>query len=646
MFTFSMRAPRSANNGPRRKTSIRQATIVALAIPLLLPSFACFAVGEKTPQLHMLPGLHASGAAIVDDAGQPVILRGCNLGNWLLNELWMMEVRHDGDPKDQWQLEELLQQRFGAVEKDRLMDLFRENWIRQRDFDIIKTWGFNVVRLPFYYGLLEDDAEPGQLRPDAFKWLDRAIEMATRDGVYVIIDMHGAPGGQSTDQCTGHSGQNKLWLPENQKRADFLWRKIAGRYKDSTTVAAYDLLNEPYGNYGNDPPDPTIVAMMDKLVRTIRGVDQKHLIFCAGSIRGIAMYGSPASRSWENVGYTEHFYPGVFGGSPTVETHARFISRDLRAKADLLMEWQVPFLAGEFNVVFERAGGSAMMRRYYDVFASYGWAGTMWSYKLVNAQGGFHPDNWYMVTNRDKLTIPALRTASKDEIEQFFKTLGTMEYAQDDELRAALTSKNAPTLALRESPVIPKPAPQDQPPDGWKSSDLGEPFVKGGQRVMGKDGMELFGAGRDVYEGTDECHFVSRPADDHFDLSASVTPPLDTHTYAKAGLMYRTSLKADAPLVIVCLFPDGTCTFAFRRQAGARITESSLPPPGKAHALRLVRAGSHFEAAALDADSKPFATQSVDLPELADTKGDVGLFVLSHEGLQLSKAAFTHIQFR
>jgi len=625
---------------------LRSATFAAGFISLMLSSFECSAGDEKSRQSAALPWLHASGAAIIDDAGQRVILRGCNLGNWLLNELWMMEVRHDGYPKDQWQLEELLQQRFGVGEKDRLMDLFRENWIQPRDFEIIKSWRFNVVRLPFYYGLLEDDAKPGQLRPDAFKWLDRAVDMAGRAGVYVILDMHGAPGGQSTDQCTGHSGQNKLWLEQNQKRAQFLWRKIAERYKDSTTVAAYDLLNEPYGNYGNDPPDSAIVATMNQLVRTIREVDQKHLIFCAGSIRGIAMYGPPASRGWENVGYTEHFYPGLFGGSPTVETHARFISRDLRTKAQLLKEWDVSFLVGEFNVVFERAGGSAMMRRYYDIFASNGWAATMWSYKIVKAEGGCHPDNWYMVTNRDKLSIPALRTASKDEIEQFFKTLGTMEYAQDDELRAALTSSEPPALVLHEYPVVPKPAPQHQPPDGWKGADLGDPFVKGGQRVIAKDGLELFGAGRDVYEGADECHFVSRTADSHFNLSATVTPPFDTHTYAKAGLMYRASLQADAPLVMLCLFPDGTCTFAYRAHAGTRITEARLAPPDKARALRLVRAGSHFEATALDTGGQPVATQVVDIPELAEAKGDLGFFVLSHEILQLSKATFADIQLR
>lgn len=588
--------------------------------------------------------LHQQGTSIAGENGA-VCLKGVNLGNWLLNEMWMMEMWRPGDPKDQWQMEELLTQRFGAQEKDRLLDVFRENWVHPRDFAIIKSWGFNVIRLPFNYTLLQDDATPDRLRPDAFRWLDRAIEMATRAGVYVILDMHGAPGGQSTDQCTGHGGQNKLWDLENRKRTAFLWRKIAEHYQHSPTIAAYDLLNEPYFNYKGENDDATLLDTMDELVRAIREVDPRHLIFCAGSLRGIGMYGPPSSRGWENVGYTEHFYPGVYGGERTTDTHARFISRDLRAKAELLRRWKAPFLAGEFNVVYDKAGGAAMMRRYYDVFAGYGWAAAMWTYKMVKHDGGRHPDNWYMVTNRDPLSIPEFRTASRDEIESFFKTLGTMEYAQDEGLRAALTSRNAPVLALREYPIISWPAPQDTLMDGWKSVDLGNPLLTGGQRVLAGTGVELFGGGRDVFEGNDECHFVWREAEDHFDLGANVTPPFDTHTYAKAGLMYRTSLKADAPIAMVCLLPDGTCTFAFRRQAGARITETRLLFSGKAQALRLVRDRAHFEATAVDRAGKPLATQSADMPEFVAAKGQAGIFVLSHEPMLLSQASFTNIEF-
>ena len=84
---------------------------------------------------------------------------------------------------------------------------------------------------------------------------------------------------------------------------------------------------------------------------------------------------------------TEHFYPGIFGGTASLETHARFIGQDLGERRALLDQWQVPYYVGEFNVVFDSAGGADMMRRYFDIFKEHGWAATLWSYKLVKRDG-------------------------------------------------------------------------------------------------------------------------------------------------------------------------------------------------------------------------------------------------------------------
>jgi len=51
-----------------------------------------------------------------------------------------------------------------------------------------------------------------------------------------------------------------------------------------------------------------------------------------------------------------------------------------------------------------------------------------------------------MVTNRNDLEIPHFRTSSRKEIEDFFKAMGTMEYAQNEELHNALTSRQPPAL--------------------------------------------------------------------------------------------------------------------------------------------------------------------------------------------------------
>ncbi len=590
-----------------------------------------------------LPFLHGSGTAIVDSGGQPVLLRGCNLGNWLLIEPWMLGILDQAGVHDQSQVESALAARFGESEKKRLLDLYRENWITPRDFDRIKAWDFNVVRLPFHCDFLLDESRPGELKPDAFRWLDHAVSMARQAGIYVILDLHGAPGGQSLDGVTGKAGRNQFWTPENRRRGAFLWQKVAEHFAAEPTVAAYDLLNEPYGTMNNENHDADLVGAMEEMVQAIRRVDAKHLIFCAGSWRGIGAYGSPESHHWQNVGFTEHFYPGVFDGVPTLETHARFLGADLEARASLLKRWNAPYFVGEFNVVFDAAGGAAMMRRYFDVFQSHGWAGTFWSYKLLNREGGVHPNHWYMLTNRQPLTPPNFAADSVARIEEFCRSLGTMDYAEADDLHAALGAKTPPPLLLGKYTPVVLPD-RREPLPGWTDADIGGAFPEGGSTVVGPQQVQVFGGGRDVYEINDDFHFVSRPAETSFRLQAEVGLPVATHIHAKAGLMFRASNAPDAPLVMINLKPGGQCIFGSRTRPGAKIVETQVRFDAGACTLRLTRHGAAFEASALDRAGTVLGTRSVELPDLP-TAGVAGLFVLSHDAMQLSEATFGKVKY-
>ncbi len=585
-----------------------------------------------------LPFLRASGTEIVNEDDKPIVLRGCNLGNWLLMEPWMLGL---SGLRDQSQIEKALTERFGEDEKKRLLNLFRENWITPRDFEIIKSWDFNVVRLPFNCNLLEDESNPGQLKPDAFHWLDQAVDMAEKAGIYVILDMHAAPGGQSLDGITGQAGRNQFWKPENRKRGAFIWQKIAEHFRDNPTVAAYDLLNEPFGMMNSDNHDADLVGAMDQLVQAIRKVDEKHLIFVAGSLRGIEMYGDPRSHGWKNVAFTEHFYPGVYGGTASLETHARFIQCNLAERLSLLEKWNVPYLAGEFNVVFDRAGGADMMRRYFDEFEKPRWAATLWAYKLLKADGGAHPDHWYMVTNKEPLKLPRFSADSREELSKFCESLSSMPYAQATELRDALTSASPAPLILGKYSPIELPGSPVSLKD-WTDTSVGNSFPKGGHTA--NDGsVDVFGGGRDIYEGNDEFHFVARSQSGAFNLTAQVTAPANTNEFAKSGLMFRATAAANAPFVMVNLYPTGKCAFAYRQRPGERITEQQVRFDPDVVALRLARRGATFQAAAFDSNGKELNSKTIDLAAL-ENEGKLGFFVLSHDAMILSEAKFSNIK--
>ena len=78
--------------------------------------------------------LKTDGAKWVKSNGDQVCLKGTNLGNWLVQEFWMMGQGGNG-VHDQCTLEAKLTERFGYGEKERLIKLFRDNWIKERDFD-------------------------------------------------------------------------------------------------------------------------------------------------------------------------------------------------------------------------------------------------------------------------------------------------------------------------------------------------------------------------------------------------------------------------------------------------------------------------------------------------------------------------------
>ena len=198
------------------------------------------AFGASSAHAERLSYLTPEGIAFVDEAGDPVILRGVNFGNWLLLEMWM-QASFDGRIPDQHSLEEVLASRFGEAEKDRLMEVWRSNLITERDFQLLSEYDFNVIRLPFWHTLMEEDDAPFQLKPNAFDWLDQALDWANEHGIYVILDLHGAPGAQGWEHHTGQEGRNELWSSQqNQDRTVWLWRQIAERYRDRSNIAAFD----------------------------------------------------------------------------------------------------------------------------------------------------------------------------------------------------------------------------------------------------------------------------------------------------------------------------------------------------------------------------------------------------------------------
>jgi glucan 1,3-beta-glucosidase len=525
----------------------------------------------------------ASGSKLVDPNGSTINLKGCNLGNYLMLESWMfggtLGVGPDHSFRDGVFVYRTLQQRFGEERCGHLIELYRDGWITPRDMEMIKSFGFNVVRLPFDYRLVQADRPPFAIKPDAFHWLDHAVDMADAAGIYVILDLHGTPGGQSLEAHTGEAGRDHLWnSEEDQKRTVEVWRAVADHFKDRGAVAAYDLINEPYGNHREDCR-PVLARLMPDIYQAIRSTGDQHVVFFPGAFNGgIAFYGNPHGRGMTNVGFTQHFYPGMFGSKAALETQARVLTQELPAKRDYADEIASPYYVGEFNVVLDSENPWRVMRAYYDRFAEYDWPSTMWSYKLISTKGGMGPDAWYMVTNAGPLPSLDLDNSSYKDFENFFTDLATTLLVTNGRLLDALTTQRPARLYLAQYPRLPTASPRDPPPsqpEGYTSIDLGG-ATPGYTEVLDDGGVLIMGGGSDIFGATDSCRFVSHP--EHggsADARATILSFVDSAEFAKAGVMARwgESDHPEAAMAMVNVFPDGTVALISRRRTGAGAVE-------------------------------------------------------------------------
>lgn len=113
------------------------------------------------------------------------------------------------------------------------------NFITEPDFEKIASWGLDHVRLPIDYNILEN--EDGTYKEDGFQCIERALEMAEKNGLHTVIDLH-KTAGFSFDFGEKESG---FFESEKfQERFYRLWEELAKRFGNRPDKAAFELLNE------------------------------------------------------------------------------------------------------------------------------------------------------------------------------------------------------------------------------------------------------------------------------------------------------------------------------------------------------------------------------------------------------------------
>jgi endoglucanase len=255
--------------------------------------------------------LHTSGLRIVNGDGDTVLLRGIGLGGWMLQEGYMLQTSDFANA--QHEIKEKIEELIGTENTDTFYSAWLENYIRKADIDSMKAWGFNSVRLPMHYNLftlpVEDEPVPGENT-----WLDRGYELTDsllswceQNEIYLILDLHAAPGGQGSESSISDYNPEypSLWESKaNRDKTVALWKILAERYAGETWIGGYDLINEPNWNL---PGNTMLRQLYVEITDSIRQADTNHIIFIEGN--WFANDFNNLSSPWDdNMVYSPHKY--------------------------------------------------------------------------------------------------------------------------------------------------------------------------------------------------------------------------------------------------------------------------------------------------------------------------------------------------
>ena len=347
--------------------------IVAFAGWLLVPVPALTASvppatrpsGETRP-----PWLSVNRAQVVDEEGRAVILRGFNVDA-------LLEATVHPSPLD------------------------------TTDAQLMQAWGFDVVRLPIAWSLIEP--HEGVFDTAYLERIAAAVRLLTAHGLYVVLDMHflgwspvyggsGAPAwatvGGIPDPAWGPMPSLERFMSPaiNVSTAYFwfssdwqdqylaAWRFVAQRFRGDSGVAGYDIINEPHSF-----PLPPLRFDKDQLfpfysraIEAIGHIDPNHLFFLDNDMAG-DLPTTIVPLSAPNLVYAPHVYTGALippefmGDTQPLKVHVDELATEAT-------EVPAALWFGEFSINIDHGYSHEWINTILDDFDKHqaGWAWWQW----------------------------------------------------------------------------------------------------------------------------------------------------------------------------------------------------------------------------------------------------------------------------
>ena len=358
----------------------RRVAVMALLLGMLPAAMRAQGAGSREGRAGFA---RTSGKEILDPTGKPLHLRGTSIGNWLVTEGYLFGF--EGGPQSKTEIEALVAELLGPEGSERFWREYHDRWLTKGDIHLLHETGVNTLRIPLDYKMFEtDDAE-------GFRLVDRVVGWCRGEGIYVVLDLHAAPGGQTGANIDDSVGYPWLYRsPEAQAHLVAVWERLARHYKGERTVLGYELLNEPIPHFPQlQQFNGDLEPVYKKVTAAIRGIDANHIIFLGGARwdTNFTVFGKPFDA---NLVYTFHTY----WADPVQATIQPFV--DFGAKYD------VPLWLGESG-----ENTDEWITKFRTLLEADGIGWTFWPYKKLEKRSAFvtvtPPEGWDQVEAFAKL---------------------------------------------------------------------------------------------------------------------------------------------------------------------------------------------------------------------------------------------------
>ncbi|KAJ2964222.1 hypothetical protein NQZ79_g826 [Umbelopsis isabellina] len=284
---------------------------------------------------------------------------GVNLGSLFILEKWLCPPALCSCViSKSWESEHDFLQATSSAKAAR--DALEEHWrtfITEEDFKWLQSVGVNAVRIPIGYWVAGQEFMIGEFKhyvgvyDSAWARLLTLIDMAGKYDIGVLIDLHGAPGGQNRDTHCGLSTHRADLFNSKQNIETTLQalRRLATEFAPINHIIGIEVLNEPADH-------PQLASFYERAYDAIRSAHPDILLpVYIGDAWNLSMYSTWLSKTAMNfvvIDTHQYFCHMPADHAKSVEEHTKRVQTYIRSQlASSAQKVAGNVVVGEWSVV-------------------------------------------------------------------------------------------------------------------------------------------------------------------------------------------------------------------------------------------------------------------------------------------------------